>query len=133
MFAYNGKPAPAVQIWERPDTMPHSLFTGKLPDQAPFSKTVLEFGHGHVILHELATSLGGEDGSGRWLVRATIEEPDLRQQLLVVAQQRTDNEVIVRLESFGDPLITPTTRGAVKGVTDWLESVTDLTVSARNY
>lgn len=133
VFRYDGQPAPFSQIWERPETMPHSLLTGKLPQEAPFSKTVLEFEHGHVILHELATALGGEEGSGRWLVRATIEEPDLRQQLLVVAQQRTDDEVIVRLESFGDPLITPTTRGAVKGVTDWLESVTDLTVSARNY
>ncbi len=133
VFRYGGAPAPHVHIWERPLVMPHSLLTGKLPPTAPFEKSVIRAGGGHVILHELAAVLGGEEGAGRWLVRATIEEPDLRQQLLVVAQQRTDSEVIVRLETFGDPLITPTTRGAVQGVTDWLERVTDLTVSARNY
>lgn len=133
VFRRNDLAAPAVTTWERPETMPHALLRGQLPGSANFEKRVLRFGDGHVILHELATVVAGEEGAGRWLVRTTVDEPDLRQQLLVVAQQRTDVEVIVRLESFGDPLITPTTRGAVQAVTDWLELQTDLEIEARNY
>lgn len=133
VFRRNELAAPEVIIWERPQTMPHALLRGQLPPSALFEKRVLKFGDGHVILHEVATVLAGEEGAGRWLVRATVDEPDLRQQLLVVAQHRSPQEVIVRLESFGDPLITPTTRGAVHAVTDWLEGQTELQVVARNY
>lgn len=125
--------APPTLTWERPETMPHALFSGRLPASAPFEKRVLPFEDGHVILHELAAVVDGEEGAGRWLVRSTVDEPDLRQQLLVVAQQRSQSEVIVRLESFGDPLITPTTRGAVHAVTEWLEAHTELKIKARNY
>lgn len=125
---------------ERPATMPHALLHGTLPEAAPFEKIVLPYQTGHVILHEAARVLGGEGGGGsaghtgdRWLVRATVEEPDLKQQLLVVAHQRTADEVIVRLESFGDPIITPTVRGAVHAVTEWLLGVTRLRLVARNY
>lgn len=133
VFRRNDRPAPTTPTWERPETMPHALLRGRLPQGATFEKVVLPYGDGHVILHELATVLAGEEGAGRWLIRSTVDEPDLRQQLLVVAQQRAADEVIVRLETFGDPLITPTTRGAVKAVTDWLETSTDLEVAARNY
>ncbi|NLG07647.1 MAG: tRNA (guanine-N7)-methyltransferase [Deinococcales bacterium] len=133
VFRRNAVPAPAIDPWERPTIMPHALLRGTLPAKAPFDKRVDRYAEGHVILHELAAVLGGEDGAGRWLVRATVEEPDLRQQLLVLAQQRTPDEVIVRLESFGDPLITPTTRGCVHAVTEWLLAATDLSVTARNY
>jgi len=133
VFRRNQFPAPPILTWERPETMPHALLSGHLPDSAPFEKRVLEYGDGHVILHEVASVLAGEEGAGRWLVRSTVDEPDLRQQLLVVAQQRKPDEVIVRLESFGDPLITPTTRGAVHAVTEWLEGFTGLTVAQRNY
>lgn len=133
VFRRNDRPAPTTPTWERPETMPHALLRGRLPQGATFEKVVLPYGDGHVILHELATVLAGEEGAGRWLIRSTVDEPDLRQQLLVVAQQRAADEVIVRLETFGDPLITPTTRGAVKAVTDWLEASTDLEVAARNY
>ena len=133
VFRRNHEPAPPTLTWERPTAMPHALFSGRLPTSAPFEKRVIPFEDGHVILHELAAVVDGEDGAGRWLVRSTVDEPDLRQQLLVVAQQRTPDEVIVRLESFGDPLITPTTRGAVHAVTEWLEAQTELKVTARNY
>ncbi|MFA5552868.1 MAG: tRNA (guanosine(46)-N7)-methyltransferase TrmB [Trueperaceae bacterium] len=133
VFRRNPVEPPQFLAWERPEAMPHALFSGRLPASAPFEKRVLRYGHGHVILHELATVVAGEDGAGRWLVRTTVDEPDIRQQLLVVAQQRSPDEVIVRLETFGDPLITPTTRGAVHAVTDWLEGATSLSVTARNY
>ncbi len=133
VFRRNSAAAPMTPTWERPETMPHALLRGRLPKAATFEKRVLRYADGHVILHELAQVLGGEDGADRWLVRSTVEEPDLRQQLLVVAQQRAPEEVIVRLETFGDPLITPTTRGTVHAVTDWLEGATDLEVTARNY
>ncbi len=133
VFRRNDAAAPPTETWERPTIMPHALLRGRLPESAPFSKIVTEYASGHVVLHELAVVTGGEEGAGRWLVRATIEEPDLRQQLLVLAQQRTPDEVIVRLETFGDPLITPTVRGAVHATTEWLNGVTDLEVTARNY
>jgi tRNA (guanine-N7-)-methyltransferase len=63
----------------------------------------------------------------------TVDEPELVQQLLVLAQRRAGGEVIVRLESFGDPLITPTVRAAIGVVTDWLESSGAMRATARNY
>lgn len=124
---------------ERPRDMPHALLSGTLPSAAPLSKIVTAYGGGHVVLHEAAavmpelTPTAAAGARGRWLVRATIEEPDIKQQLLVLVQQRQLGEVIVRLESFGDPVITPAVRGAVHAVTEWLSSATDLTVEQRNY
>lgn len=79
---------------------------------------------------------GGQAGAAakpRWLVRATIEEPDLKQQLLIMVQQRQPDEVIVRLETFGDPVITAAARGAVHAVTEWLLANTDLSIKRRSY
>ena len=113
--------------------MPHALLRGELPRDHPFTKVVLPDAEGHVILHEALRSLGGEDGRGRVIVRATVEEEALRQQLMVVAQERGAGEVIVRLETFGDPLVTPTARGCVHAVTEWLLASSGLSVKARNY
>lgn len=132
VFRRNGQEAPELPPLERPAIMPHALLRGELPRDAPFAKVVLPYAGGHVILHEAMRSLGGEDGPGRVLVRATVEEQDLRQQLLVVAQERRAGEVIVRLESFGDPLVTEAARGCVHAVTEWLAAA-GLAVSARNY
>lgn len=156
-FRYDGSPAAAFPHLERATTMPHALFTGTLPPSAPFAKVVLPYGEGHVILHEVASSFGppagdaserahtpaeaaraataNDDGSvrPRWWVRASVDEPDIRQHLLVLVQQRDAREVIVRLEPFGDPVITPTVRGAVHAVVAWLEAATDLRLRERNY
>ena len=67
------------------------------------------------------------------MVRATIEETDLKQQLLIMVQQRQPDEVIVRLETFGDPVITEAARGAVHAVTEWLIANTDLSIKRRSY
>jgi tRNA (guanine-N7-)-methyltransferase len=117
---------------ERTDTMPHAFLTGSLPrvDAPSFEKIVLPYGDGHVIVHEALRALDDEE---RWLFRVTIDEPDLVQGVLVVAQRREGGEYIVRLERFGDPVITPTARGAVHAVTTWLEEAVGLTVQARNY
>lgn len=133
VFRRNAAEAPPLPPLERPTIMPHALLRGALPHSAPFSKLVLPYADGHVVLHEAMRSLGGEDGQGRLLVRATVEEPDLKQQVLVLAQQRQADEVIVRLESFGDPLVTPTARGCVHAVTEWLVASAPLSVTARNY
>ena len=133
VFRRNELAAPEVIIWERPQTMPHALLRGQLPPSALFEKRVLKFGDGHVILHEVATVLAGEEGAGRWLVRATVDEPDLRQQLLVVAQHRSPQEVIVRLESFGDPIVTDAVRGAVHAVTEWALEQPGITLADRRY
>ncbi len=134
-FVYGGRSTPSFPILERPETMPHSLFRGALPPEAPFRKVVEAYRDGHVILHEVARSFGSEppEGGVRWWVRATVDEPDIKQQMLVLVHQRTADEVIVRLESFGDPVITATCRGAVHAVTEWLAAATGLEVRQRNY
>lgn len=132
-FRRNDAPAPHVPLVERPDAMPHALLRGHPRALPPFEKQVLEYGGGHVILHELARSLGGDRGGERWLVRATVDESDLTQQLLVVAQRREGDEIIVRLASFGDPIVTPAVRGAVHAVTEWFLRDPDLRLDARHY
>lgn len=113
--------------------MPHALIHGRPRPTAPFEKQVVPYGGGHVILHELLESRGGDRGEERLLVRVTVDEPDLVQQLLVVVQRRAGEEWIVRLASFGDPVVTPAVRGAVHAVTDWLERTAGVRVDARNY
>jgi tRNA (guanine-N7-)-methyltransferase len=140
-FRFSGGPTDAFPILERPSTMPHALLSGSLPETAPFTKVVLAYADGHVILHEVARSFGPASEAGdvgappaeRWWVRASVDEPDIRQHLLVVVQQRSSEQVIVRLEPFGDPVITATVRGAVHAVTQWLLSATGLRLEARNY
>lgn len=135
VFARRDLPAPEFPILERPDEMPHALLHGELPETLAFAKQVAEYGDGHVILHEVARSLpsASRGEAERLLVRASVEEPDLKQQLLVLVQRREGDEWIVRLESFGDPIITATVRGAVHAVTEWLAGAPGLRVSERNY
>ena len=119
-----------VEPLGRQDPMPHALLAGEWPAEAAFEKLVVPAAEGHVIVHEVARVVGDAE---RWLFRTTVDEPELVQQLLVVAQRRSGGEVIVRLESFGDPLITPTVRSAIGAVTDWLERTSGMRVLARNY
>lgn len=116
---------------ERPNEMPHALFTGRLPQQAALPKVVLPYAGGHVILHDAAAVMGAERRA--WLIRATVDESDLKQQLLVLVAERAEGDVIVRLEPFGDPIITPCARGAVHAASEWLRTTTDLELVARNY
>lgn len=116
---------------ERPEEMPHALFTGALPPEAPLEKVVMPYAGGHVILHDAAKVLGSERPA--LLIRASVDEPDLKQQLLVLVAQRSEGDVIVRLEPFGDPIITACTRGAVHAASEWLLANTDLQLVARNY
>lgn len=130
VFVLDGADVPCEPPIARSDPMPHALLTGALPPDAPFEKLVVAAEGGHVIVHEAARALGRAD---RWLFRVTVDEGELVQQLLVIAQRRAADELIVRLESFGDPLVTPATRAAVAAVTDWLERAAGLRVVARNY
>ena len=154
-FVFAGGPTDPFPVLERPSIMPHALLTGRMPEAAAFAKVVLPYAEGHVILHEIARSFGpstvedgqaarspeaaadatpaGQSAPRRWWVRASVDEPDIRQHLLVLVQQRSAEQVIVRLEPFGDPIITPTVRGAVHAVTQWLLAATGLRLEARNY
>lgn len=155
VFKRNDSHAEPVPHLERPNEMPHALLTGALPPTSALSKTVLRYGGGHVVLHEAAAVMPSGSAApavagvvaeresagkpappvakARWLVRATIEETDLKQQLLIMVQQRLPDEVIVRLETFGDPIITEAARGAVHAVTEWLIANTDLSIKRRSY
>jgi tRNA (guanine-N7-)-methyltransferase len=122
-------------------SMPHALLTGRLPKDAMFTKQVMAYEDGYVIVHELLQSLGtdADENSGetvmkeRWLFRVTVDEPDLKQQVLIVAKRREGDEFIVRFEPFGDPVLTKAARGAVHAVTEWLLSFPSLHLKARNY
>lgn len=131
VFRRNDAAAPVAAHLERPKTMPHALFTGSLPDEAALEKVVIEYQGGHVILHDAAKVMGSARPA--WLIRASVDEDDLKQQLLVLVAEREPGEVIVRLEPFGDPIITPVARGAVHAASQWLEAHTALTAKARNY
>ena len=141
IFSFCGeKAAPDYPILERVHTMPHAILTGALPAHAPFDKQVVPYASGHVILHEVARSLGDTSSNAagnageRWLVRTTIEEKDLRQQVLVTVRSRGDDELIIGLEPFGDPVITEVVRGAVHAVTEWLLTLpAELHVKSRAY
>lgn len=124
---------PSLPPLERPNPMPHALVTGPNPRFKPLDKTVIEHGPAHVILHEAATVLADEGGVNRVWVRATVDEPEFTQQLIVAVQRRDEGEWIVRIESFGDPIITDAVRGAVHGVTEWLATHEGMHVKARNY
>ena len=130
VFVLDGVGVPVPEPLGRHDRMPHALLDGPWPSDVAFDKLVVPATEGHVIVHEAASVVGGEE---RWLFRVTVDEPELVQQLLVVAQRRGGGEVIVRLESFGDPLITPTVRAAIGAVTDWFERNAGMRVLARNY
>jgi tRNA (guanine-N7-)-methyltransferase len=110
--------------------MPHALLTGGLPDRLEFTKIVAATPEGHVIVHDAARVAG--PGERLWF-RVTVDEAEMTQQLLVLAARREGGEVIVRLESFGDPLITPAVRAAIGVVTDHLIAVHGLQATARNY
>ena len=113
--------------------MAHAVLTGSLPPDLKFSKVVTDYADGHVILHEITRSLQ----EVKLLVRATINEPSLRQQVLVSVRQKepqTNSEIIVALEAFGDPLITETSKGAVHATCQWLLSQSDeLSIKERCY
>ncbi len=135
VFEYLGTQTPVYPILKRDEIMPHAILLGSLPGQIQFEKQVIPYASGHVILHELARSLGGDGlASERWLIRATIDEEDLRQQVLVLVQRRGSYELIVRIESFGDPIITKVMRGAVHAVTEWLLTLpADIRLKERAY
>ena len=119
VFEYRGGETPLYPSLERDETMPHALLTGTLPTLETFGKRVVPYAAGHVILHEALRGVSADEGE-RLLVRVTVDEPDLKQGLLVVVNRREGDELIVRLEPFGDPVITKTARGAVHAVTEWL-------------
>lgn len=145
IFLTTGAPAPSYPSLERDALMPHALLTGQLPTHLAFDKQVTPYAGGHVILHEVARSLGTDAAepdaeqptahrSEKWLVRATAEEAELRQQVLVSVRARGAGGLIVGLEPFGDPVVTPVVRGAVHAVTEWLLTLpADLKVEARSY
>lgn len=130
VFALDPRAAPAREPLPRSDGMPHALLEGPWPDVTSFAKLVVQSPDGHVIVHEAARAFGDGD---RWLFRVTCDESELVQQLLVIAQRRPGGEVIVRLEGFGDPMITPTVRAAIGAISDWFAHTGGMLVRARNY
>ena len=109
--------------------MAHALLTGQLPHNMTFAKTVSEYAGGHVILHEVTRSTT----EPKLLIRATVDEDNLRQQVLVSARAKDADTIFVALEPFGDPLVTDVCKGAVHAVCEWLVTQGDVRVRERCY
>ncbi len=131
-FRYRGAPAPCFKSLSREEIMPHALLYGPPPTVDAFSKQVVPYADGHVIVHDVSRIVSPKEAE-RLLWRVTIDEPELRQQLLVVTQRRDEDEWIVRIDPFGDPILTATARGAVHAVSEWLLAHTDLALRRRSY
>jgi tRNA (guanine-N7-)-methyltransferase len=95
--------------------MQHALLAGDLSRVGGFEKQVRRFDGGTAIVTDAYRSLDGEG----LLFTVVVEEPDLRQELLVKAWPKEDG-VYVGLQAFGDPLGTRGTREAVQAVANWL-------------
>jgi hypothetical protein len=96
-----------------------------------FYKLAIPYSGGYVILHEALRSLSDPQ---RLLVRVTVDEPGLQQQLLVEVRRCSPGELLVKLSPFGDPVVTRATHGAVHAVTEWLLTLaTELRVISRAY
>lgn len=131
VFAVLHPPLEALAPLERSETMPHALLSGTLPDALTLNKLAIPYGGGYVILHE---ALQGLSDPQRLLVRVTVDEPELQQQLLVEVQRRGPGELMVKLSPFGDPIVTEAAHGAVHAVTEWLLTLsTELRLVSRAY
>lgn len=106
-------PAHPTLIYET--DMFHAILDGDLSSIGSFEKQVHPFRGGHVIILEGFRELSGDS----MIFKVRVEEPDLVQEILVQAWQKTDG-VFVSLQPFGDPLSTRGVREAVHAVTDWL-------------
>jgi len=95
--------------------MHHAILEGDLSSIGSFEKQVHAFKGGHVIVLEGFRELSGDS----MIFKVRVEEPDLVQEILIQAWQKTDG-VFVSLQPFGDPLSTRGVREAVHAVTDWL-------------
>lgn len=115
-FLKQGESTPRHPIIERKE-MQHAMLSGDLDSVGSFSKQVHEFDGGHVIVLDGYRDLSG----GGLLFKVVVEEPDLRQEVLVQAWQKPEG-VFVSLQPFGDPLTTRGVREAVRSVVAWLES-----------
>jgi tRNA (guanine-N7-)-methyltransferase len=97
--------------------MQHAILEGDLSSIGSFEKQIHDFAGGHVIVLEGFRELSGDS----MIFKVRVEEPDLVQEVLIQAWQKTDG-IFVSLQPFGDPLSTRGVREAVHAVTNWMES-----------
>lgn len=124
----HARPQAALVKFLREEPLPHAIFSGTLPDLnlAPMPKIVERHGASTVILLE---AFSGRDAL---CVLARTEEPDLSQEVLIIARSRPGGQVVAGLEAFGSPLVTPGVKAAVGAVADWLAG-RGLTLVQRSY
>lgn len=96
--------------------MPHARLVGDLASIDGFEKQTFREPGGTVVLLECARELGGE----RLLIPVIVEEPDLRQDLLIEVRRAGSGKIYVELLSFGRPATTPLVQRAVQCVASWL-------------
>ncbi|MBB6098337.1 tRNA (guanine-N7-)-methyltransferase [Deinobacterium chartae] len=99
------------------DHMPHSVV--QLPpafEISSFEKRVARSASATVVLLEAFRSASRP----AWTFLAHVEEEGLTQEVLINATER-EQDVLVRLDRFGGPIVTPGVKRAVAAVTDYLE------------
>ena len=97
--------------------MHHALLEGELPAVDRFEKQVHRHDERTVVLLEAYLAVGEE----RLLIRTIIEEPDLRQDIMVEVRPSRSG-LLVGVAPFGDPLTTRGTSDAVRLAAKWLET-----------
>ncbi len=98
--------------------MAHARLQGDLTRVTHFEKQSFDIPLGNLVLLDVARTLDGE----RLLVRAIVNEADLRQDVVVEVRAAGSGAVYVELESFGYPAATKGVRAVVEHVADWLTS-----------
>lgn len=109
----DGVPLPLEEV-----EVPHARLRGDLASITSFEKQTFREAGGAIVLLECAREVGGE----RLLIPAIVDEPDLRQDLLIEVRRAGSGAVFVDLLSFGRPATTPLVQRAVQHVAAWLES-----------
>lgn len=95
--------------------MPHAVLNGAIPSVQRFDKQVRRFAFGTVVLLDAYAKDNGE-----LLVRVQVTEQDLEQQVLLRVRL-SRRGIVVEVDGFGRPLITPGVHQAVRSMAMWLE------------
>lgn len=109
----DGVPGPPLEV-----DMPHARLVGDLASIDRFEKQTFRENDGTIVLLECARELGGE----RLLIPAIVDEPDLRQDLLIEVRRAGSGKIYVELLAFGRPANTPLVQRAVECVAEWLRA-----------
>jgi len=100
------------------DSMHHAHFNGSIPNLTEFEKFIHHFPHGHIIILN-AMSIIGHQGL---VFICRSHEPELVQDLFLQLRpiEKAENDLLLSVMNWGNPILTCGTSEAVKAVSHWL-------------